>query len=104
MDTSDVKSVANKLVDEVQEKARSKLSQNGAQQPTSTTCDSCLFTFLSPGIYLTFFRGMSFKCNGICEVGNPLLSSIALLIRIVFPRGAVCISRLYSHAVNVYCA
>jgi len=49
MDTSDVKSVANKIVDEVQEKARSKLSQNGAQQqPTSTTCDSCLFSFINP--------------------------------------------------------
>ena len=48
MDKSDVKSVANQILDEVQEKARSKLSQNGAQQPTSTTCDSCFIHIFKP--------------------------------------------------------
>ena len=53
MDASDLKNVAHQIVDEVQEKARSKLSQNGLeeQQPTSTTTttdNNKTFTLINP--------------------------------------------------------
>ncbi|KAK6640653.1 hypothetical protein RUM44_012350 [Polyplax serrata] len=66
MDTNDLKNVASQIVDEVQEKARTRLSQNGSQEPDSTTCCNA-FALINP-YCVEQCSSETISCDDLCDL------------------------------------